>query len=919
MSDDRRCPHCAARLTARDRVCFACQRAVEPLTDGPGPAARAQSAGARASWHAAESRLPEPALPELALPELALPEPASALPDAAAVPPLQIELIWGRDARLVSVPPAGATIGSTAEADVVVPATFLAPRHAKIVLRDRSWAVECLAPAAQVLLRGRPAREVAIGQGDVFRLADGVGNFVTVKVARGTRRKPGDGGLRATLPERDESYLIGSAPRCRVHLDHPLIQPRHLAVRRDTVGVLWLEDRGTAAGTYLNGQRLRGQQRAAVGDILQVGPYTARIGAGALEPLRQVSGVDIRVHDARVDVPLARGGRSRTLLDHVSLRLVPASMTAVAGPSGAGKTTLMRLLSGQLAAAAGEVSYNGVDVARCRQAYSALMGYVPQDDIVHADLTVQEALGYQAGLRLGCRSDPAVRGQRIDQVLTQMGLLEQQDQLVRTLSGGQRKRVSIACELLNEPQILFLDEPTSGLDPGLDKRMMLLLRLLADQGRTVVLTTHAIAHVDVCDTLVLVGPGGHIIYAGGPDAAPGWFGAPALGDIFSLVETPDAARQAARRVLLAQQADGSGPGHPPGALGQAGRDGHQRDDYGLDAHGLPGRSMPEAGPAEGSRQAPSRSRLDGAVGGARPSTGSPAWRRAVAEQARIFSSRYVRLVGRDRAALAFSLLQGVAVALLTALAVPKPFNWAMGGNAPMFVFGCAAVWFGMIGAVRELVKEKAIWRREFLAGGDIAAYLTSKVTVLTALAAFQALTLTVAADWTLGLPAHSPLGGPFAAMFLSLWLAIVSGMALGLFVSAASPSADRAMSLVPYLLITQLVLCGVLFRLGAVTFVSWIMPARWSVSALGGIAGLSAARLHQTSGLYPHSPAGLLGNWLMLLILAGCGLAGTAWLLYREGRGWSVGSDTANRPGLLRRLAVQQGQAQHERAGQRGA
>jgi ABC-type multidrug transport system ATPase subunit len=596
------------------------------------------------------------------------------------------------------------------------------------------------------------------------------------------------------------------------------------------------------------------------------------------------------VDDARVVVPQGRRGRGRTLLDHVSLRLGPASMTAVAGPSGAGKTTLMRLLSGQSAAAAGRVSYNGVDLAQCRQAYSALMGYVPQDDIVHADLTVAEALGYQAGLRLGRRSDPAVREARIDQVLTQMGLLDQRNQLVKTLSGGQRKRVSIACELLNEPQILFLDEPTSGLDPGLDKRMMLLLRLLADQGRTVVLTTHAIAHVDVCDTLVLVGPGGHVIYAGAPEAAPGWFGVPSPGDIFSLVETPEAASRAARRMLLAQQADGSGPA--PAAPG--------RGQPAAAAHRQPASGAPDRGLAPDRPQSAPTSRPDGALGGTRPSVGSPAWRRAVADQARIFSARYVRLVGRDRAALAFSLLQGVAVALLTALAVPKPFSWAAAGNAPMFVFGCAAVWFGMIGAVRELVKEKTIWHREYLAGGDMAAYLASKVTVLAALAAVQAVTLTVAADWTLGLPAQSPLGSPFIAVAFSLWLAIVSGMALGLFVSAASASADRAMSLVPYLLITQLVLCGVLFRLGSVGFVSWIMPARWAVSALGGIAGLSAARLHQTSGLYPHSAAGLLGNWLMLVILAACGLAGTAWLLYREGRGWSVGAAAAPRPGLRR-------------------
>ncbi len=786
--------------------------------------------------------------------------------------PIRIELVWGEDHRLVTVPVAGATIGSTAEADLVVPAAFLAPVHARIVPRDGTWMIESLAAAGQVLVRGDTVRSAAMTSGDVFRLADRIGNFVTLKVPASIKKAPREGALRAALPGPDGSYLIGSAPRCHVRLDHPLIQARHVAVRRDSSGALWLEDRGTAAGTYLNGQRLRGRQRAEAGDILQVGPYSARIGRSALEPLEQVRGVDIRVHDAQVDAPSARNGRVRTLLDHVSLRLAPASMTAVAGPSGAGKTTLMRLLSGQLPAATGSVSYNWVDLVECRQAYAALMGYVPQEDIVHADLTVDEALGYQARLRLGRGPAPSTRDARVEHVLTLMGLLEQRYQLVKTLSGGQRKRVSIACELLNEPQILFLDEPTSGLDPGLDKRMMLLLRLLADQGRTVVLTTHAIAHVDVCDTLVLVGPGGHVIYADAPEAALDWFGVQALGDVFSLVDSPDAARQAARRVLLAQASNGSGPG--PAMTG--------RRQTGMTSAVA---AVPVARP-------------EGGLGGARPPLGSTAWRRAVADQAGIFAGRYVRLIRRDRAALAFSLLQGVAVALLTALAVPKPFSWAVAGNAPMFVFGCAAVWFGMIGAVRELVKEKAIWRREFLAGGDMPAYLASKVAVLGALAAFQALTLTVVASWTLGLPYGGPMGDPFVTVFLSLWFAILSGMALGLLVSAASASADRAMSLVPYLLITQLVLCGVLFRLGAMTFLSWIMPARWSVSALGGIAGLSAARLHQTSGLYPHSAAGLMSNWLMLLILTSAGLAGTVWLLYREGRGWSVGADTAQQPGV---------------------
>ncbi len=808
---------------------------------------------------------------------------------------------------MLTVPSGGATIGATAEADVVVPAPFLAPVHARIVPANGGWAVESAVPAGrgQVMMRGAAVEQALIAPGDVFRLADRVGNFVTVKVpAEAGQQVRRAGALRGPLPGPGDSFLIGSDQRSKVRLDHPLIQPRHLAVRRDPAGLLWLEDRGTAAGTYLNGQRVRGMVRAELGDVLQVGPYSARIGAQALEPLEQVAGVDIAVRDARVDVAVGKRANqtTRTLLHDVLLHLPAASMTAVAGPSGAGKTTLMRLLSGQQPAAAGTVEYNGADLAQCRQAYAPLMGYVPQEDIVHADLTVQEALDYQARLRLGSETPAAERDARIGYVLSLLGLTDQRGQLVKTLSGGQRKRVSIACELLSEPQIIFLDEPTSGLDPGLDKRMMLLLRLLADQGRTVVLTTHAIAHVDVCDTLVLVGPGGNVIYAGPPDAALDWFGVQTLGDVFSLVETPEAAAAAARRVRemqlatagAASMARPASPAAPPSWGQPAAGAAQPGQQYAGNGHHRPVHSDGSAASAGGS---------GGGMGGTAPPIGSPAWRRVVIEQGKIFASRYVRLIGRDRTALAFSLLQGIAVALLTRVAVGGNVNWS-GNFAPMFVFGCAAVWFGMIGAVRELVKEKAIWRREFLAGGSMPAYLASKVVVLGVLAAIQALTLTVTVWWVMGLPkggttvlpdgatsvlpAGGPFGHPLITIFLTVWLGALAGMAIGLMVSAGAESADRAMSLVPYLLITQLVLCGVLFNLHGLSFVTWLMPARWSVSGLGGIAGLTATPT-QTSGLYPHTGIGLIGNWIPLLLLAAAGIAAAVWRLHKQGIGWSVG------------------------------
>ena len=189
------------------------------------------------------------------------------------------------------------------------------------------------------------------------------------------------------------------------------------------------------------------------------------------------------------------------------------------------------------------------------------------------------------------------------------------------------------------------------------------------------------------------------------------------------------------------------------------------------------------------------------------------------------------------------------------------------------------------------------------------AYLASKVAVLGAMGAIQALTLTLVVWKTLGLPgggpqvpsglpgsappgvtSGGPFGHPFVTIFITVWLGALAGMALGLLVSAASESADRAMSLVPYLLITQLVLCGVLFPLGGVTFISFIMPARWAVSGLGGIAGLNPQLLRETSGLYPHTAIGLVGNWVMLLVLTAACLAATVWRLHRQGRSWSVGS-----------------------------
>ncbi|MBE9033086.1 ABC transporter ATP-binding protein, partial [filamentous cyanobacterium LEGE 11480] len=183
-----------------------------------------------------------------------------------------------------------------------------------------------------------------------------------------------------------------------------------------------------------------------------------------------------------------QSGQKRRLLDNISLIIEPGQVVALVGGSGAGKSTLMRTLLGIEPTNGGRVDLNGQPLRQNFDHYRHQIGYVPQDDIIHGNLTVAEALAYAAKLRLPANCN--IR-KIIHVTLHQIGMLNHRDTLVHKLSGGQRKRISIGVELLADPKLFFLDEPTSGLDPGLDKKMMQLLRQLADQGRTIVLVTHA--------------------------------------------------------------------------------------------------------------------------------------------------------------------------------------------------------------------------------------------------------------------------------------------------------------------------------------------------------------------------------------------------------------------------------------------
>ncbi len=335
---------------------------------------------------------------------------------------------------------------------------------------------------------------------------------VSVPAATGTFRQP-----TTVRPLPAKTVRIG-----RDAGNDLVVSRRHAELRALPDGRHEIVDLGSHNGTFLNGQPV---DRAVVeaGDIIGIGHSAFSLVGDVLQEFVDTGEVSLDVQDLEVHV--GRSGRGRkTLLDKVSFPVGEKCLLGVVGPSGAGESTLLNALTGLRPADTGTVLYDGRDLYRDFAELRQRIGLVPQDDILHSQLTVRKALGYAAELRFPQAAAKAERQARVSEVIHEPGLEQRVDQPIHSLSGGQRKRVSVALELLTKPSLLFLDEPTSGLDPGMDRSVMHMLRGLADDGRTVIVVTHSVLSLEVCDRLLVLAPGGRIAYYGPPDDALAFFG-----------------------------------------------------------------------------------------------------------------------------------------------------------------------------------------------------------------------------------------------------------------------------------------------------------------------------------------------------------------------------------------------------------
>src|SRR5258708_19069743 len=458
------------------------------------------------------------------------------------VPSLEISSNVHQDKQAYPLTKQVVNIGRDPSNDIVINELVVSGFHAQIVREGNQLVLVHPHPTRQSTLngllyqghhiQGNEQFRKPLARGDILRIGDEHGTLVTLTY------NDGSGAVQDVVPEIRPIPLgapvisIGRLPDNMVVLSHPQVSGQHARLEQ-VQGGYRIIDMGSTNHVYVNAQRVT-NQLLKPGDEVRIGPFKLTY-----------TGTQLTQHDEsnsiRIDaLHLKKVGNKQTILiSDISVAVPPRKFVALVGGSGAGKSTLLDALNGLRPAQQGAVLYNGQDYYRHLAAFSTQLGYVPQDDIIHRDLTVERALYYAAKMRLPEDFTAEQVRQRIDEVLDDVEMKHRRHLLVSKLSGGQRKRVSIALELLANPSVFFLDEPTSGLDPGLDRKMMFLLRNLADKGHTIVLVTHATNNINSCDYICFLAQGGHLAYFGPPNEAKTYFGKTDFAEIYSALEPTD--------------------------------------------------------------------------------------------------------------------------------------------------------------------------------------------------------------------------------------------------------------------------------------------------------------------------------------------------------------------------------------------
>lgn len=615
-----------------------------------------------------------------------------------------------------------------------------------------------------------------------------LGQEVVVHFSQEEFNGTGDNRIQSLLAAKGE-LTIGRGDGADIQLANPRVSRRHARVY-ERGGQTYVEDLGSRNGTFLDGKPLSGRVEWKPGAILTIGLHQFQLDVDGRTRIGDLSTeVALRAEGISKSFP-TKGGVPKCVLQTLDVEFGRGKMIGLMGPSGCGKSTLLKTLLGELKSSSGQVYHNGLELNTHFEMLSRQVGYVPQDDVLHADLTLDQTMSYAGELR----NPPGTDKQRIrakyEAVLKSLDIHspDLRTKKISELSGGQRKRVAIAIELLRDPQFLFLDEPTSPLDPESIKEFLTTVKELTQRGITVVLVTHKPGDRKYLDQVVFLGKSGYLCYSGDPHQLEAHFGVEEIEEVYR---------------LLSDEANCK----------------------------MWNDKIPQSAGAKNDLSQDRRSQAS-TIGSVR--------------QFGVFSRRYAAIKLAKRGALLFSLLQPLVIGILMMLVYDTLLKWdtnpltqerEMNGElGALFLVVVSAIWFGISNSAKEIVGERSILRRENFLLGTIQPYLLSKYAVLGVLTTLQVSIL-------MGLVAFGIDG--LEEVGWSLMPVVVTGLVsvgFGLVLSSWAKNVEAVMSNLPLALIPQILFSGVITPIAgdgaADSMASWlshIMMSRWGMELFANI------------------------------------------------------------------------------------
>tara|TARA_B100001250_G_scaffold412619_1_gene444349 strand:- start:2314 stop:4608 length:2295 start_codon:yes stop_codon:yes gene_type:complete len=548
---------------------------------------------------------------------------------------------------------------------------------------------------------------------------------------------------------------IGRGVDCDIVINHSTVSKFHAAITKLSEKTYLLEDQDSTNGTYVNGRKISKSVEINLNDKIFIGRHQLTL-EGKVKDLNE----ELAIAAIGIEKTYSNGVKA---LKRMDLSITSKSIIAIMGPSGCGKSTLLKALNGDTPPSKGKIFLFNQELSTNWEYLKTQIGYVPQDDIIHKQLTVSQCLYYTAKLRLENLSNEEIED-KIIQVLTDLKMVDKKDHLISNLSGGQRKRVSIAVELMTDPLILFLDEPTSPLDPQTVDDFLGIMKNLSKKGTTVLMVTHKPEDLEYMDDVIFMAEGGHIVFYGDSKKYKEYFNVKTSVSVFSQI-SGDSAQVWIDKYLNPR---------PPGNTSDSFRFNKTSETSYL-------------------------------------------------KQFYWLTSRYFTIKTNDKVNTLLMLSQAPIIAILICLIFQEI------SSAVLFMMAISAIWLGAQNAAREIVSEGAIYKRERMFNLEILPYILSKISVLTVFSFIQSFIFIFILFLHFS---SSPISlhDPFS-LFIWMFVLSIASTFLGLLLSSLVKTTERAMTILPLILIPQIMLAGLITKVNNVfvEFISYFTISRWGV------------------------------------------------------------------------------------------